>query len=182
MNLDLKPGRPLSGPAALALLLTLTALLTLAAPPALAAAPIKLAVFDLELYDTSLEGEMRGRDPAEAARLAQLSELLRDAVAAREDMEPVDTAPLRERLDALPALYSCEGCDARLARELGATHSVSGYVSKISTLILHITLVIRETESGRLLGHKSVSIRGNTDESWQHGLKYLLKTQILATK
>ena len=164
-----------SFPAALVVLLGLTA------PPAVAAAPVKGAVFDLELYDPSLEGEMRGRDPAETARLVQLSTLLRDAVAAREDMQPVDTAPLRERLDAMPALYSCNGCDARLARELGAERAVSGYVSKVSTLILYITVSVRDAESGRLLGEKSVSIRGNTDESWQHGLKYLLKTQILTS-
>ncbi len=163
------------GVAALALLLGLSA------PPATAAAAVKVAVFDLELYDTSLEGEMRGRDPAEIERLAQLSGLLREIVAERDDMELVDTAPLHARLDKLPALYSCNGCETKLAHELGAERSVSGYVYKISTLILYITLAVRDADSGQLLGEKSVSIRGNTDESWQHGLKYLLKTQILTS-
>ena len=71
--------------------------------------------------------------------------------------------------------------EAKLAQELGAERSVSGHVFKVSTLILHITLAVRDADSGRLLGQKSVSIRGNTDESWQHGLKYLLKTQILTS-
>ncbi|GAB4233363.1 MAG: DUF3280 domain-containing protein [Kiloniellaceae bacterium] len=161
--------------------LALSAALAAAPADGASAEPLKVAVFDLELYDTSLEGEMRGRDPAETARLAELSDLLRDAVVAREDMETVDTTSLRARLETMPALYSCNGCEMKLARELGATHSISGYVSKVSTLILHITLVVRDAEHDRLLGHKSVSIRGNTDESWRHGLKYLLKTQILTT-
>ncbi len=152
-----------------------------AAVMAAEAAPTKVAVFDLELYDTSLEGELRGRDPAETARLEQLTALLREAVAERDDMETVDTAPLRQRLAAMPALYSCNGCEARLAAELGAERSISGFVYKISTLILYITVAVRDTESGRLLEEKSVSIRGNTDESWRHGLKYLLKTQILTS-
>lgn len=161
-------------------------LLWLPAPPAAAVAaitpkPLGVAVFDLELHDTSLEGEMRGRDPAETARLAQLSALLRETVAARGDMQPVDTAPLRERLAAMPALYSCNGCETRLAAELGAERSISGYVYKVSTLVLYIILAVRDVDSGALLGQQSVSIRGNTDESWRHGLKYLLKTQILTT-
>ena len=35
-----------------------------------------------------------------------------------------------------------------------------------------------DTASGRLLRQGNVSIRGNTDESWQHGLQSLLKRQI----
>ena len=151
------------------------AILLLASPPALAAEPTAVAVFDLELYDTSLEGELRGRDPAETARLVQMTALLRDAVAERADMTPVDVSPLRERLAAMPALYSCGGCEARLARELGAERAVSGFVYKISTLILYINVAVRDTASGRLLEKASVSIRGNTDESWNHGMETLLQ-------
>lgn len=153
----------------------LAAALLLLPPPALAAEGTAVAVFDLELYDTSLEGELRGVDPAETARLAGLTALLRDAVAARADMTPVDTTPLRERLATMPALYTCGGCEAKLAHELGADRSVSGFVYKVSTLIIYITVAVRDTASGRLLEEASVSIRGNTDESWRHGMDTLLR-------
>src|SRR3546814_3401322 len=78
-------------------------------------------------------------------------------------------------LAAMPALYSCSGCEAKLAGELGAERSVSGFVYKISTLILYITLAVRDTASGRLLEESSVSIRGNTDESWRPGMETLLQ-------
>lgn len=152
----------------------LLAALLAAAPATAAPGPVTVAVFDLELYDTSLEGEVRGRDPAETARLAELTALLRQAVAARPEMATVDVAPLRERLAALPALYSCNGCEARLAGTLGAERSISGYVYKISTLILYIVVAVRDTASGRLVEKASVSIRGNTDESWRHGMRTLL--------
>lgn len=150
------------------------ALLLAQAAPAAATTPTKVAVFDLELYDTSLEGELRGRDPAETARLAEMTRLLREAVTARPEMTSVDVAPLRDRLATLPALYSCSGCEAKLAAELGAERAVSGFVYKISTLILYITVSVRDTASGRLLEESSVSIRGNTDESWRHGMQTLL--------
>lgn len=156
--------------------LRLAAALLIALPAAaLAASPTPVAVFDLELYDTSLEGELRGADPAETARLADLTALLRQAVAARPDMTPVDVAPLHDRLAAMPALYSCSGCEAKLAGELGAERSVSGFVYKVSTLILYISVAVRDTASGRLLEESSVSIRGNTDESWRHGMETLLE-------
>lgn len=142
------------------------------------AAPFKVAVFDVELYDTSLEGEMRGKDPAETVRLEQLTALLRETVTRRDDMVAVDIGPLRERLARMPALYSCSGCEAKLAAELGAERSVSGFVYKISTLILYITVAVRDTATGRLIEEGSVSIRGNTDESWRHGMDSLLQRQI----
>ncbi|WP_340118518.1 DUF3280 domain-containing protein [Pelagibius sp. 7325] len=157
-------------------LLALLIALPAAASPG--AAPVKVAVFDLELYDTSLEGEMRGKDPAETARLEELTALLREAVAHRDDMVAVDIGPLRERLARMPALYSCSGCEAKLAGELGAERSVSGFVYKISTLILYITIAVRDTATGKLIEEGSVSIRGNTDESWRHGMDSLLQRQI----
>jgi hypothetical protein len=158
-------------------------LIALGIPPAAlqAAAPVKVAVFDIELYDTSLEGELRGKDPAETERLKHLSTLLRQAVDERGDLTTIDVAPLHDRLEKMPALYSCGGCEAKLAGELGAQRSVSGVISKVSTLILYITVSVRDTASGQLLGERSVSIRGNTDISWQHGLNYLLNTQILTS-
>src|SRR3546814_20643917 len=48
-------------------------LLALPLSAAAAPAPTAVAVFDVELYDTSLEGELRGRDPAESARLGQIT-------------------------------------------------------------------------------------------------------------
>jgi len=157
------------------LLPVLLGLLLVQVPPAAAAAPTKVAVFDIELYDTSLEGELRGRDPAETARLAEMTRLLREAVTAQPDMTTVDVAPLRERLATLPALYSCNGCETKLAAEIGADRAVSGFVYKISTLILYITVSVRDTASGRLLEESSVSIRGNTDESWRHGMETLVE-------
>jgi hypothetical protein len=156
----------------------LIGLLCLLWAAAAAAAPVKVAVFDLELYDTSLEGELRGRDPAETARLAEMTALLRKAVAAQDGLTAVDVAPLRERLAAMPALYSCSGCEAKLAGELGAERSVSGFVYKISTLILYITVAVRDSGTGKVIEEGSVSIRGNTDESWRHGLQSLLARQI----
>jgi hypothetical protein len=52
-------------------------------------------------------------------------------------------------------------------------------VQKVSNLILNINVYMRDAESGRMTFARSVDIRGNTDESWQRGLDYLLRNYLL---
>ena len=145
-----------------------------------AADPLKAAVFDLQLVDTSLEGEMSGA-AAERQRLEMLSERLREALAASERYEVVDIAPVREAA-AGQNLQACGGCDVRLAAEVSADVSVTGFVQKVSNLILTINIMVRDVETGKMVEGHSADIRSNTDESWQRGLDWLLEHRLLATE
>ena len=49
---------------------------------------------------------------------------------------------------------------------------------EFSNLILNINLQVREVATGRLIQAGTVDIRGNTDESWRRGLRYLLDRRI----
>jgi hypothetical protein len=73
---------------------------------------------------------------------------------------------------------SCNGCDVDLAREVGASISVTGWVQKVSNLILNINVVARDVKTGKTIGAGSVDIRGNTDESWSRGLSYLVRNRL----
>ena len=61
-----------------------------------------------------------------------------------------------------------------LARSLGAQQLAFGWVQKVSNLILNVNLVIEDAGTGQVLHAESVDIRGNTDESWSRGLRYLV--------
>jgi hypothetical protein len=139
----------------------------------------RLAVFDLELVDTSLQGEMQGADPAEAARLAATTELLRSLLAESGAFELVDTAPAAEAIAAAGRIRTCNGCESRIGRELGADLVLNGWVQKVSNLILNLNLVMRDAATRERVFAGSVDIRGNTDESWAHGVRYLVKNRIL---
>jgi hypothetical protein len=162
---------------------TILLTLVLAAMPfdAGQAEPARTAVFDLELVDTSLEGEMNGASEVESRRLAMLSDRLRGALAASGRYELVDIAPVREAAGQ-QNLQSCGGCDRRMAAELGADLAVTGVVQKVSNLILNINLYVRDVESGELIEGYSADIRSNTDESWTRGLDWLLEHRLLAEK
>lgn len=140
----------------------------LLAGSAAAAEPPSLAVFDFSLIDTSPAPPT----PAELDRLHRLGDQLRSDLAARYRI--VDTQPVAAGLSGMMSIRGCNGCELDLARQLGAEQLAYGWVQKVSNLILNVNLVIEDVASGKQLQAESVDIRGNTDESWSRGLRYLL--------
>lgn len=140
---------------------------------------ITVAVFDFELLDTSLEGEEFGAKTAESERLVLISDLLRKMLSESGRYVPVDTAPAQAEIEAAGYLRSCNGCDAKIARSLGAERALTGLVQKVSNLILNINLYLRDAESGELLQVMSADIRGNTDKSWSRGVSWLVRNRLL---
>ncbi|MFQ5764001.1 MAG: DUF3280 domain-containing protein, partial [Rhodospirillales bacterium] len=139
----------------------------------------KAAVFDFELIDTSLEGEIRGTNPAEQKRLRLISDLLRRQLAASGAYVVIDTAPAAAAIGAAGYLYGCNGCEADIARSLGAELAFTGTVQKVSNLILNINLYVRDVTSRKRIKAMSVDIRGNTDTSWSHGVSYIVRNRLL---
>jgi Protein of unknown function (DUF2380) len=147
-----------------------------ATPGAPAGEPIPVAaVLAFELDDTSLQGEMRGLDAGDRARLDRLDQQLREALAQSGRYAPiaVPTNPSE------PSWWTCDGCEVDPARKAGAKVSVIGWVQKVSNLILNINIVMRDVTTGQRIAAGSVDIRGDTDESWTRGLAYLLRNRIL---
>jgi hypothetical protein len=138
----------------------------------------KVAVFEFELIDTSLEGEKRGADPAETARLRKASDALREGLAASGRYAVVSTAPAAGKIAEAGHIRTCNGCEARIARELGADLAITGNVQKVSTLILSINIVVKDAATGALVQDVTADIRGNTDESWLHGVRWLIRNRL----
>jgi hypothetical protein len=151
----------------------------LAGSLASAAEPPRLAVFDFELIDTSLEGEMASADPGEQARLRLVEAQLRRSLEASGRFEVVDTAPVADQVAAAGRLRSCNGCEVPIARRLDADLALVGWVHKVSNLILSVNVVIRDVSTRERVFGSSVDIRGNTDESWLHGIRYILTNHLL---
>lgn len=160
----------------------LPVLIALMAPPAIAAdAQLQgeVAVFDFELVDTSLQGELQGGDPADLARLELIAAELRRRLDRSARYEVVDTAPAAAEIEAAGTLHACNGCELAIAQRLGAELALLGWVQKVSNLILNINVQIRDVASAELVFGASVDIRGNTDEAWLHGIGYLLEHRLL---
>jgi hypothetical protein len=151
--------------------------LCLTATAAIAKPPSPTATFDFGFDDTSLQGEMQGARADEHQRLDALNAQLRDMLVKSGCCSIVDIGRVAKRAHDLN-MRTCNGCDVDLAREVGARISVTGWVQKVSNLILNINVVARDVTSGKVIEAGSVDIRGNTDESWSRGLSYLLRERL----
>lgn len=146
--------------------------------PSAQAADRTVAVFDFELVDTSLQGATFGPGKEEQERLAWVGEELRRRLMQTGRFEVVDIAPLAARARAAN-LRNCGGCDADLAHDLGAKLAITGWVQKVSNLILNMNIAVRDADTGKLVTGMSVDMRGNTQESWSRALNYLLVNRLL---
>lgn len=149
-------------------------------------APVRTAAFfPFSMDDTSLQGSEQGLSDAEKTRLHSLDAILEQMLTATGKFTVVDTAKLpADELKQVAAdgaqlkVWDCNGCDVDLAAKLGAQTSISAWVQKVSRLILNVNVTIRSVPDNRLLYGGSVDIRGDTDESWQRGLRYLIKDRM----
>ena len=96
---------------------------------------------------------------------------------ASEGYTLVDIEPARQKIDRVANVAKCYGCDTKIAAELGADYSLVGEVQKVSDLILAMNLQLRAADTGQMVKGGVVDIRGNTDDSWQRGMRYILKNR-----
>jgi Protein of unknown function (DUF2380) len=141
--------------------------------------PPKVAVFDFELLDTSLQGEVVGPRADEQRRLMNVSEQLRKALAESGKFVVVDIAPVNAAAHA-SNLQACGGCDVQYAQQLGVDLAITGLVQKVSALILNMNIYLRDAHTGRLITSMNADFRSNTDESWSRTMSFLLRNRLLA--
>ena len=141
-------------------------------PAAAAQTKPSLAVFDFAITNTS----GAATTPEEDARLRALDAQMRELLGSRFTL--VDAAPIRDKLRRVQSIRGCNGCELDLARELGADRLAYGWVQKVSNLILNVNVVFEDVATGQTLQADSVDIRGNTDESWSRGLRYLVDERL----
>ncbi|UZE48158.1 DUF3280 domain-containing protein [Rhodopseudomonas sp. P2A-2r] len=157
-------------------------LLALAAPAhaqAPAASLPKVAVFDFELFDTSLQGETDGPRSDEHDRLLRAGDQIRKGLAESGRYAIVDIAPVNAAAHE-KNLQACGGCDVQLAQQLGADLAVTGVVQKVSNLILNMNIYMRNVRTGHIVASMSADLRGNNDESWTRTASWLLRNRLLA--
>jgi hypothetical protein len=140
------------------------------------AEPLKAAVFDFQLADQG----MIGPTDADRARLAPLSDMLRNLLKESGRYVIVSTDPVKEEVTKGSDLRRCNGCAEEYAKKLGADVAITGEIQKVSNLILNINIYIKDLKRNKPEQAYTVDIRGNNDKSFERGLKYLVKNNLPA--
>lgn len=156
----------------------LPALAALLAGLPAAAAPSTAAVFEVELAEPGTIGPRPVR-PEEARRLRLASDALRREVVGR-GLEPVDLGAYAAAIRRDAPFYKCEGCAEKIARAAGAAYVVYGYVQRSAPQVLNLTITVTEAGSGKVLRGGQVVIQGDTDDTWLHGVRSLVKNRLFA--
>ena len=153
-----------------------------AAPAALPVIPegATVAYLGLTFLDTSTEGAINGVREDETSRTLMLQDMVRSRFE-QEGLKLVDLSPIADELARTVNPSNCYGCEVRMAAKVNADYVVTGLIQKVSNLILSMNLVMREVPSGKIVRARSVDIRSNTDDSWQRGMRYILKNAFFKT-
>lgn len=125
-----------------------------------------VAFFGMTYIAPSADIDYGMDDSAERARIALVEEEIRKRFRA-EGFNVIPVEPSANPSD-------CKGCAARMAADLGADYALVGRVQKVSNLILSITLVMGDAQTGTPVRARAVDIRSNTDDSWLRGVRYIL--------
>jgi len=134
------------------------------------------AVFDAVFVNSSPQET----SPEETARVQRMTKELKLALEKSGQYRVVDLAPIETQIDAVKDIHDCNGCEAELAKKAGAQIAIVAWAQKISNLILNLNIRIEDAATGETLKGGSVDIRGNSDQSWDRGLKYLLEEHVLS--
>jgi hypothetical protein len=165
--------------AALTIILTLMSLVAngvLATAQTASGEPLRVAFFGFELINTSLEPMRKEED----ARTVMVGEQFRQMLEESDRYQFVTLSDeLKKKIAQSSEISGCNGCQIDWARQAGADVAAWGTVQKISNLILNINLNMDCAKDGRHYFSRSVDIRGNTDESWRRGIRYLVRHYLL---
>jgi len=149
------------------------------APLAAAAADLKrIAVLDFGLIEDIPEP---AKYEEQQKRLMLITDQLRTELEKKELYDVIDNAPAEAMIKNMKAsenLYACNGCELDIARKLGAERVLTAWVQKVSNLILNLNIEVKDVSTGEVTLKKSVDIRGNTDQSWQRGISYMVRDMV----
>jgi len=135
-----------------------------------------IAVLDLELIDTS--GEVTDQREDHARRLGAMVKRLREDFVAQGIYRVIDTPELRARIAETGKsqyLNRCNGCELVLARSVDADRVLTGAVHKVSTLVLSLTVDIKDVATGAIVRRKALDFRGDNDVAWDRATRYLVR-------
>ena len=163
--------------ARLALLVVALLVAAVQAAQARAAEPgPRVAVLHIELLKADYLPNAERIMPDERRRLDMIAKLIRDRLRAEgyDAVSAANTEAAIHKADPGQYLHACNGCERRIARDLGADWVAVGWIQFVSYLILNLNVLVIDVETGAPVAHAFVDLRGNTDQSWRRATTYML--------
>jgi hypothetical protein len=143
-----------------------------------APAPIKIAIFDFELDDVTPAAALVGKATSSDESLQKVTAAARDQLAKSGRYTIVSVAGANDKPVTDRTLRNCDGCEAAIARKLGAQQSMIGIVRRATQTDYYILVVIRDADTGKVVNAQDANFAGG-EEGWPTGVRMLIKHQVL---
>jgi hypothetical protein len=146
------------------------------AVPVATSAPLKLAIFDFELDDTSAAPS---ETPSDATELAKTTEAVRELLTQSGRYVAVPIS--KTDADAMKnhRVHDCDGCDARIALDQGADQSLVGVIGRVSRTEYTVSFRLRDARTGAIVAGADSGLRMGANYSWSRGAARLIRDQLL---
>ncbi|WP_128926246.1 DUF3280 domain-containing protein [Bradyrhizobium guangxiense] len=141
-------------------------------------APVALAVFDFELEDTTA-ASVSGSAASDASHLAEVTGSVRDLLGQSGRYRIVEVGGEAARAGAL---RDCGGCEAAIAKGLGADQSLIGVVRRISRTEYTLRFQVRDASTGAVLARGDSGLRMGADYSWKRGAVRLVSDRLVESQ
>ncbi|QSR84985.1 DUF2380 domain-containing protein [Methylacidimicrobium sp. B4] len=134
---------------------------------------VKIVVFPFELEDSSAAGSM-GSAPDAAPYLTRATEEARRALLQSGRYTLIDPAGADLGAEAGRGLRNCNGCEAAIARKLGADQSLIGVILRPEMVEYGAKIWITDARDGRILSTSALRLSLGGPESWVSGVRLLM--------
>ncbi|MET0070965.1 MAG: DUF3280 domain-containing protein [Candidatus Thiodiazotropha sp.] len=141
-----------------------------------------IVVFDFELIDQSAGGGVVAKDAIDIENLKLSTRKARSMLADSGRYSIVDTSSTIDEIVSAGGIKHCDGCEAPLAKRLGADQSLIGIISRINRTEYTLQILIRDSQTGAILSNDFTGLRMGANYAWPRGVKWLMKNKILATQ
>lgn len=143
-----------------------------------------VAVFPFDLVFPQREEDffVAERQPSadEQRRLVVTREELAKQFTSGGRFEQVDLGGIAADIQNAAPIYNCNGCELDLAKKAGAKLALTTVIEMSSDTLLNMKVSLIDVDKGAVAQTASAVIQGNTDESWLHAVRWLVKNRLLA--
>lgn len=117
---------------------------------------------------------------AERARIANITEIFTSKLEKSGQYKFLAVpAEVQTQIAKGQSIGGCGGCEIDYGKSLKAERIAWIRVQKVSNLILNMNVYVADVATEKMTFERSVDIRGNTDETWAHSMKWLIKYYML---
>jgi hypothetical protein len=130
----------------------------------------------------SAAGSANGVAASDIGYLADVTTGVREQLARSGHYHVVETGGTDADAVKKHALRDCGGCDASIARELGADQSLTGVVRRVSRTEYVVRFQIRDARTGAVISQADSGLRMGADYSWVRGAASLVRDRVLESQ